>query len=157
MQDNATCMLLERLDKCFEPVKDRVDKFADWYFAYSTSFKLIRLATSSLARHSVSFTDRKTLSEAVTSDLDSYLAKQYERIVLRPEITDTEIQEAYVLCVKDIHSQFVETIRKMEGDMIDLLASETNHLDDPTNRKNIDHTSVLLQLDWASQLQKIKN
>ena len=28
--------------------------------------------------------------------LDEYLSKQYERIVLRPEITDTEIQEAYL-------------------------------------------------------------
>ena len=76
---------------------------------------------------------------------------------MRPEITDTEIQEAYVLCVKDIHSQFVETIRKMEGDMMELLASETSHLDDPTNRKHNDNNSVLLHLDWASQLQKIKN
>ena len=37
--------------------------------------------------------------------LDNYLAKQYERIVLRPEITDTEIKEAYLLCVRDIHAQ----------------------------------------------------
>ena len=81
--------------------------------------------------------------------------------MLRPEITDTEIQEAYLECVKDIHAQFVETISKMEGDMIELLASETNHLDDPTNRKNDknggEDTKVLLRLDWATQLQKIKN
>ena len=38
-------------------------------FIFSTSFKLIRLATSSLARHAIDFTDRKTLSEAVTLDL----------------------------------------------------------------------------------------
>ena len=42
-------------------------------FCFSTSFKLIRHATSSLARHSVNFTDRKTLSEAVTFDLGRYL------------------------------------------------------------------------------------
>ena len=92
--------------------------------------------------------------------LDNYLAKQYERIVLRPEITDTEIKEAYLLCVRDIHAQFVETVRKMEGDMLELLSTETNHLEDPTNRnndKNDKNTRVLLQLDWASQLQKIKN
>merc|ERR550539_1990413 len=160
MQSDASKLIAERLEKCFEPVKERVDKFADWYFAYSTSFKLIRLATSSLARHSVSFTDRKSLSEAVALDLDNYLARQYERIVLRPEITDTEIQEAYKQCVKQIHEQFIETIRKIEGDMMDLLASETNHLDDPTNIKksdNDENASILLRLDWNSQLQKIKN
>ena len=36
---------------------------------YSTSFKLIRHATTSLARHSINFTDRRTLSEAVALDL----------------------------------------------------------------------------------------
>ena len=86
--------------------------------------------------------------------------------MLRPEITDTEIQAAYLECVKDIHTQFVETINKMEGDMIELLARETNHLDDPTtNRKNGngnkngggEDAKVLLRLDWATQLQKIKN
>lgn len=160
MQQESSRLLSERLENCFVPIKGRVDKFADWYFAYSTSFKLIRHATSSLARHSINFTDRKTLSEAVTIDLDNYLAKQYERIVLRPEITDTEIKEAYLLCVRDIHAQFVETVRKMEGDMLELLSTETNHLEDPTNRnneKNDKNTRVLLQLDWASQLQKIKN
>ena len=34
MQNDASKLLAERLDKCFEPVKERVDKFADWYFAY---------------------------------------------------------------------------------------------------------------------------
>ena len=44
--------------------------------------------------------------------------------------------------------------------MLELLSTETNHLEDPTNRnseKNDKNTRVLLQLDWASQLQKIKN
>ena len=43
---------------------------------------------------------------------------------------------------------------------MDLLASETNHLDDPTNIKksdNDENASILLRLDWNSQLQKIKN
>jgi len=155
MHKQSTSLLVSRLETCFEPAKERVDKFADWYFAYSTSFKLIRLATSSLARHAVNFTDRKTLSEAVTLDLDNYLSKQYERIVLRPEITDADIQEAYIQCVKDIHKEFIETVRVMEGDLMNLLASETSHLIDPTSNDN--NEKVILSLDWASQLQKIKN
>ena len=87
--------------------------------------------------------------------LDNYLSKQYERIVLRPEITDADIQEAYIQCVKDIHKEFVETVRVMEGDLMNLLASETSHLTDPTSSNN--NEKVILSLDWASQLQKIKN
>ena len=86
---------------------------------------------------------------------DNYLSKQYERIVLRPEITDADIQEAYIQCVKDIHKEFIETVRVMEGDLMNLLASETSHLTDPTSSNN--NEKVILSLDWASQLQKIKN
>ena len=91
---------------------------------------------------------------------DKYLAKQYERIVLRPEVTDTELREAYVECVKDIHAQFVETIRTMEGNLLKLLTSETDHIKDPTAKSPNaigDDTKILVSLDWASQLQKIKN
>mgnify|MGYP003309186295 CR=1 FL=1 len=34
MQNSATTLLTERLNQCFDPVKARADKFADWYFAY---------------------------------------------------------------------------------------------------------------------------
>ena len=87
--------------------------------------------------------------------IDNYLAKQYERIVLRPELTDADIHEAYINCVRDIHAEFIETVRKMEGELMDLLASETSHLVDPTSSNS--NNKVILSLDWASQLQKIKN
>ena len=77
------------------------------------------------------------------------------KIVLRPELTDADIQEAYVKCIKDIHSEFIEAIHKMEGDLMELLASETSHLTDPTS--NNGNGKVVLNLDWACQLQKIKN
>ena len=34
MQKQSSSSLANRLEKCFEPAKDRTDKFADWYFAY---------------------------------------------------------------------------------------------------------------------------
>ena len=34
MQQESSRLLSERLDNCFVPIKGRVDKFADWYFAY---------------------------------------------------------------------------------------------------------------------------
>lgn len=37
-----------------------------------------------------------TIADAVAHDVVKYLQKQYEHIVLRPEITDTQLQQAYV-------------------------------------------------------------
>ena len=34
MQQESSRLLSERLENCFVPIKGRVDKFADWYFAY---------------------------------------------------------------------------------------------------------------------------
>ena len=34
------------------------------------------------------------------NDNDRYLTRRYERIVLRPEISNTDLQNAYLKCVK---------------------------------------------------------
>jgi len=150
MQKEASELLAKRLTECFKPVHGRADHFADWYFAYSTTFKLLQEATMSLARHSVKFMEATPVNEAVAKDMDSYLTKKYERIVLRPEINNAELQSAYLQCVKDIHAKFAEAVREVEEGMVDLLAANTSHLQPPRAK------DIQLDLDWASQLHKIK-
>ena len=51
MENEASRLLKEKVDACFDKIEPRSEQFADWYFSYSTSFKLIQEATLSLARH----------------------------------------------------------------------------------------------------------
>jgi hypothetical protein len=47
-------------------------------------------------RNAVRIGSGMPLGDAVAHDVVKYLQKQYESVVLRPEITDTQLQHAYV-------------------------------------------------------------
>lgn len=150
MEKEASRLLAEHLDDCFSRIHPRAEHFADWYFSYSTSFRLLQEATVSLARHGVSFLEKTPLNEAVAADMDKFMTKKYERIVLRPEINNAALQAAYLKCVRDIHARYRQTVAGVEIGMAELLASETSHLEPPQG------SEIKLSLDWASQLHKIK-
>jgi len=150
MEVEASKLLAERLNKCFTKIHPRADHFADWYFSYSTSFKLLQEATLSLARHAAKFMEKTPINEAVSSDMDKFMTQKYERIVLRPEINNAELQTAYLECVKEIHAQYAGVVHSLEENMTNLLASQTNHLKQPQA------ADIRLNLDWSSQLHKIK-
>jgi len=150
MDKESSKLLSKELDKCFSSIKPRAEHFADWYFSYSTSFRLLQEAAVSLARHAAKFLEKTPLHEAVAADMDKFLTKKYERIVLRPEINNAELQNAYLKCVRDTHARYRQVVSEIEVGMAELLASETSHLDPPCS------TDIRLSLDWASQLHKIK-
>ena len=51
-------------------MQPRAENFADWYFAYSTSFKLLSEASLSLARHAAKLLEKTPINEAVAADMD---------------------------------------------------------------------------------------
>jgi len=150
MEEEASKLLKKRLDECFKPIHPRAQNFADWYFSYSTSFKLLQEASFSLARHAGNFLDKTPLNEAVSTDMDKFMTRKYERIVLRPEMNDVELQSAYIQCVKDIHANYSSAVCNLEDGMKEMLSSHTSHLQQPQA------ADIKLNLDWGSQLHKIK-
>jgi len=151
MELEASKLLTERLTGCFLTIHPRAEQFADWYFSYSTSFKLLQEATLSLARHAAKFMENTPINEAVSADMDRFMTQKYERIVLRPEINNSELQSAYLLCVKDIHAKYARAVHSLEDNMSNLLASQTSHMKQPQAN------DIRLSLDWGSQLHKIKS
>jgi len=151
MELEASKLLAERLTECFLTIHPRAEQFADWYFSYSTSFKLLQEATLSLARHAAKFLEKIPVNDAVSADMDKFMTQKYERIVLRPEINNSELQAAYLQCVKDIHAKYARAVHSLEENMSKLLASQTSHMKQPQAK------DIRLNLDWSSQLHKIKS
>ena len=71
--------------------------------------------------------------------MDKFLMQKYERIVLRPEINNYEIQSAYLACIKEIHDQYLATIVSIDTNMSVLVDSNTTHQ---------------LSLDWSLQMYR---
>jgi len=150
MEEEASRLLSEKVSACFDKIEPRSEQFADWYFSYTTSFKLIQEATLSLARHAAKVFEETPINEAVSADMDRFMTLKYERIVLRPEINNSELQSAYLACIKQVHEKYLKTISSIDKNMSELVDSQTTHIQQPQAG------DVSLSLDWRSQIHKIK-
>jgi hypothetical protein len=139
--------LNKELVKIFGRMKTRVDRFADWYFGYTTTYKILWEATTSAAKHTFS-AEAISTSDAVSLDVEKYLHKHYTNIVLRPELTDPKLQFAYRFTLKQIHEHYVNVLTKMDKDFQVFVSKYTDHLDMPVT------DNTVLTLDWKSQMQK---
>lgn len=142
--------LAAELAACFAPIEQRASNFADWYFAYPTTIKLVREAATSAARHSADLSRTTPLKTAIAMDIDDMLMQKYERIVLQPELNNAKLQEAFLNTAKDLHQSFCREIRELDDQLLGALAAQTTHLEAPS------HDAVQLNLDWSSQLHKVK-
>jgi len=140
--------LHDALTTVFDGMRQRIDRFADWYFAYTTTYKILWEATTSATRHTLS-AEATTISEAVSYDLEKYLHKHYENIVLRPEVTDPQLQTTYRTILQAAHKNYVNVLSKMQTDFQAFVSKYTTHLDRPSTENTV------LSLDWDSQFNKI--
>ncbi len=148
LHEQTKKLLNTRLATVFDTMSDRIDRFADWYFAYTTTYKILWEASTSATRHTFS-AEASTISEAVSIDVEKYLHEHYENIVLRPEITDPQLQYVYRDIIKEIHSNYVKELANMQTDFQAFVAKYTTHLETPST------IGSELILDWNSQFNKI--
>jgi hypothetical protein len=136
------------LTDVFDEVRGRTDRFADWYFAYTTTYKILWQATTSATKHLLS-TEAISLSDAVSYDVEKYLHKHYENIVLRPEITDPQLKAAYQSVLKEAHDYYLDVLSTMQKDFQVFVSRYTTHLEVPATE------NTELVLDWESQFNKM--
>ena len=141
-------LLNTKLTTIFDVISSRIERFADWYFAYTTTYKILWEASTSATRHTFS-AEATTVSEAVSIDVEKYLHKHYENIVLHPEITDPELQYVYRDIIKTTHDSYVEELANMQTNFQAFVAKYTTHLETPAT------SSSQLVLDWDSQFNKM--
>lgn len=143
--------LSSELHEALVPASDRVDRFADWYFRYPTTYKLLVRALSTAGHHLTSLGHGDKLVDAVQRDLEGYLCGQFLKIVLQPELLDALCCAAFQKAVDESRLQFRELVGNAIRQRVQLVrdSSEAVRFDAPTV-----HSSV--QLDWQSQSFKAR-
>jgi hypothetical protein len=140
--------LHKALNVVFDTMRKRIERFADWYFAYTTTYKILWEATKSATGHLLS-AEAISVSEGVSIDVEKYLHKHYENIVLRPEITDPQLQFSYRTVLQNTHDDYINVLSKMQTNFQVFVSKYTTHLDRPVPENTV------LVLDWESQFNKI--
>jgi len=136
------------LSSVFDSVHERIDTFADWYFAYTTTYKILWKATSSTAGHAISFST-KDVGEAVAYDVEHYILKHYEDIVLRPELTHPKLKRAYENTLISVSNNYANALSIIHTNFLAFVSRETTHLQQ-NHSQDVDMT-----LDWQSQFNKM--
>jgi hypothetical protein len=139
--------LQREMDLVFAGPRGRIGAFADWYFAYGTSYGLLWEALASAVGHAVT-AEAQSLGDAVAYDLEQYLRSQYRRLVLKPELTDPLLLEAYRRVLVSAHQGYLNVLAGLRSEFRLLVAEETDHLERPGG-------AVLMELDWSAQFSKL--
>eukprot|EP00529_Nitzschia_sp_RCC80_P016037 CAMPEP_0113464520 /NCGR_PEP_ID=MMETSP0014_2-20120614/13244_1 /TAXON_ID=2857 /ORGANISM="Nitzschia sp." /LENGTH=671 /DNA_ID=CAMNT_0000356605 /DNA_START=17 /DNA_END=2032 /DNA_ORIENTATION=+ /assembly_acc=CAM_ASM_000159 len=103
-------ILHQEFNVALEDCHDRgIQRFADWYFSYTTTYKLMSRAMKTAASHAVSFHKRRedkqaSMQEAVQHDLQRLICEKYQVLVLRPTITDPKLHRAVIRTLQTLLS-----------------------------------------------------
>ncbi len=137
------------MEPSFAGIHARVGHFADWYFAWSTSYKLMVKAASAAAANALR-PSAMDLSGTVAYELERYLHQHYEGIVLRPEVTEPRLRQAYRATLASLHSDYLDLMAQLDRDFQSFVAAQTTHLNE--SRQGAE---VLFVVDWESHRHKL--
>jgi len=132
----------------FTSMRERVPAFADWYYAWPTSYRLTGKAMYSTAANVIKPSVMR-LDDAVAHDLERYVEKRYRDIVMRPELSDPLLQWAFVHALETGQSGFQFALNGFDNRFQNFVATQTTYLD---GSANLDDVSVVL--DWDHQTKK---
>ena len=134
--------------KSFSEMSNHIPDYADWYFAYTTTYKILGIALSSASSHAFE-TSVMPLKDAVAADVEEYLEMHFEEIVLKPELSDSMLKQNYKQVLGQAHTQFLKTIAELKQEFQKYIAERTSHYDD------INYDRVSIKIDWERQFEKV--
>lgn len=138
----SSSTLHRMLDETFAECQghDRVKAFADWYYAYATTYELMRVA---VAAGAAAIPTNQSSHEAAAEAVASAVLEKYSAIVLRPAQTEPKLRVTFDKASSAARSDVLQAIGRVHERSLPLLEKHTTHLD----ARSTD-TSTRLQVDW---------
>jgi hypothetical protein len=145
LHEQAQAQLAAGLETIFADLHGRIPAFADWYYAYGTSYQLLWEALTSAFHH----LGEEQMPAAVAADLERLIQQHYELLVLKPEVTDPRLQQVYHTTLDNARQSYLLMLTTTQAEFQVFVAQHTTHLDPGQT------PAPELRLDWSSQLHKM--
>jgi hypothetical protein len=136
------------LAKAFEDRDDCIAAYADWYFAWGRSWALLKEASvggvKGFAPNNV-----QGVIEASRNEVEPYLIRNYQRVVLKPEFRNHVIEAGIARILAEAHKEYLDVVTTLDDRIQDFLTSYTKHLEplDPLAKLDV-------SLGWDQQKWK---
>ncbi|MGH6942903.1 MAG: hypothetical protein ACREH6_01625 [Geminicoccaceae bacterium] len=131
----------------FADADERVQRYADWFFAWQRSYVLLKDATLSAAYHAIS-PGVEGWRAAVERDLADDFMHHFAEQVLRPEYRDPLVADGVRDALRDAHERYAEALMRHELKLQLFVQQFTTHLEARPAE------AVRVELDWDAQKWK---
>jgi hypothetical protein len=144
----ALSALNASLDGAFAATQgaERVRAFASWYFAYSTTYELMRVAVVAATMAVPTGTPAR---EAASDAVASAVLDKYSALVLRPAVSEPALRHAFERAATSARAEVLDTLGRLHAEAVPLLRKHTTHLEGAQTRAGRAQTGgARLQIDW---------
>jgi hypothetical protein len=129
----------------------RVEDYADWYFAWGTSYQLMVEAAKALIQHAPAV-EVAFLKDMVAHDVGAYIQRHYEEIVLYPEATDPDIRRAFEAAYQATQETYRAALAELDTRFQAFVQAHAPHAR-PMVRGEI---ARKVEVDWHSHAHKLR-
>lgn len=136
------------LDLAFADAAERIERYADWFYAWRRSYVVLQKAAVSAAHRTVA-SGVETWREAVERDLTDYFMHNFNEQVLRPEFRGPLIEEGVRNGLRRAHDRYAHAIAVSDLQLQLFVQRYTSHL----QSEELDD-ELAVALDWDAQTWK---
>ena len=136
------------LESAFADRDDVIERFADWFFSWSRSYRMLGESLFAAATRALEPGDTEPLRVAVERDVATYLMRHYKAQVLRSEFRDPLVSKGFEAAARGAHDGFRSAVAAESEALQLFLARHTRHLED------LDGDLADARLDWDAQRWK---
>jgi hypothetical protein len=141
------------LAKAFEDRDDCIAAYADWYFAWGRSWALLKEASvggvKGFAPNNV-----QGVIEASRNEVEAYLIRNYQRVVLKPEFRNHVIEAGIARILAEAHKEYLDVVTTLDDRIQDFLTSYTKHLEPLDPLAKLDVSLGWDQQKWKASLRR---
>jgi hypothetical protein len=136
------------LKNAFSDSHECIARYADWYFEWGRSYFLLKEATVG-GLNGFGVNNVQGLVEGARNEVEAYLIRNYERLVLKPELRNPIIEAGVSRIFAEAHQRYLQTLTTIDDRVQSFLSEYTQHLDvvDPLQKAD-------LSIDWGAQKWK---
>jgi hypothetical protein len=130
----------------FATRSDDLDRYADWYFTWGRSWRLLyeAFAGASLETLRMGFS-RTQVSDAARHAIEEYLLRHYQELVLKPAVRDPQIVAGVVSLFRTANADYVAALASIDSEIQQFLDSQVLH------SETLNENSVKVTIDWDAE------
>lgn len=159
LKSDIKCLLKDEMDILWKSeFESRVPVFQQWYFRYQTQYDLMGKGLRSFLAHSMAFNrPMESVSDLVMLDMQIYIEKKYELLILQPEITDWKIRKVLQKAYKQLESEYVQGVREVDAQFRRSVFEKCGKAIPVAGEDECEVVLDGMKLDWEAQLNKVKH